>query len=65
MKKVQTQVCFEKCGDKGCLFTLKRRRRMGLYGETSNVGFQTSAVLERMAPVLCLKCDEMGIFLHI
>lgn len=35
---------------------------MGLYGETSNVGFQTSAVLERMAPVLCLKCDEMGIF---
>lgn len=35
---------------------------MGLYGETSNVGSQTSAVLERMAPVLCLKCDEMGIF---
>lgn len=35
---------------------------MGLYGETSDVGSQTPAVLERMAPVLCLKCDEMGIF---
>ena len=38
---------------------------MGLYGETSNVGSQTSAVFERIAPVLCLICDEMGIFLHI
>ena len=38
---------------------------MGLYGETSNVGFQTSAVLERMAPVLCLICDGIGVFLHL
>ena len=35
---------------------------MGLYVEMPNVGFQTSAVLERMAPVLCLKCDEIGFF---
>lgn len=35
---------------------------MGLYGETSNVGFQTSAVLEQIVPVLCLICDEIGIF---
>ena len=62
MKNAQSQVCFEKCGGKGRLFRLKRRRRTGLHGDVPNVGFQTSAVLERIAPVLCLKCDEMGIF---
>lgn len=35
---------------------------MGLYVEIPNVGFQTSAVLERIAPVLCLIYDEIGIF---
>lgn len=35
---------------------------MGLYVEMPNVGFQTSTVLERIAPVLCLICDGIGIF---
>ncbi len=38
---------------------------MGLYVEMPNVGFQTSAVFERIAPVLCLICDEIVVFLHI
>lgn len=38
---------------------------MGLYVEMPNVGVQTSAVFERIAPVLCLICDEIGFFLHL
>ena len=35
---------------------------MDLYVEMPNVGIQTSTAFERIAPVLCLICDEMGIF---
>lgn len=38
---------------------------MGLYLEMPNVGFQTSTVLERIALVLCLICDGIGVFLHL
>ena len=38
---------------------------MGLYVEMPNVGIQTSAVFERIAPVLFLICYGIGVFLHL
>ena len=64
-KGAHPSLLWKNVGGEGRLFNGKMGQWMGLYVEMPNVGFQTLAVLERIAPVLCLKCDEMGIFLHI
>ena len=61
-KRRTPKFALKNVGGEGRLFPLKRRRWMGLYVEMPNVGIQTSAVFERIAPVLCLICDEIGIF---